>query len=334
VLKNSDIDYTILISDQCEELENCDINDKYSGVWRPLNYYIDLEAKYPGETCIYPSWTQECSYGTQKCTDGKCESVGHDGKCAESRDWESYQYCAGSTTESQDGSCTKFKQIGDEWDHPHEWGRTSTCWFRNTTGGVKGTWKDYFQISSNDTTNLAWNEHGNMIQNAEDSNLLCQSQHYNLETGVCSSGAISLNKGKDCVVDADCPTDVTGEFASCACGWSTGGNKYWDILAGDDEWESARTAFKSYFDETKDKWNVASRWGEWGVSSLYNDWMCKKLKAENYVYLLYNDTDLPCMAKLKTSLPIFKDVEKYWGNAFGTFIEGILFASALLHLML
>ena len=92
-----------------------------------------MEVKYPGEAWEYPSWTQECSYGTQKWVNEVWESVGHDGKWAESTDWESYQYCAGSSGTDYDGTCTKFKEIGEEWDHPYECGRTSTCWFRNTT---------------------------------------------------------------------------------------------------------------------------------------------------------------------------------------------------------
>ena len=132
-----------------------------------------------------------------------------------------------------------------------------------------------------------------MIQHAEDSHLLCSSQYYNTTTGICSDGAISLNKGKECTVDTDCPTNIPGIYATCACGWNSVGKRHCDIMAGDEEWELARTAFRTYFDETKDNCNVASRWGECGVGPIYKDWQCKKLKAENYVYLLYEISDLP-----------------------------------------
>ena len=173
-----------------------------------------------------------------------------------------------------------------------------------------------------------------MIQHADDSHLLCQSQYYNTDTGVWEAGALSLNKGKEWTVDSDCTSDTTGTHASCSWGWSTTGKKYCDILAGDEEWENARTAFKTYFDATKDKCNVASRWGEWGVKDLYKDWMCKKLKAEHYVYLLYSDTDLPWMSKLKSSLPIFNEIEKYWGNSFTNVVENVLIISALIYSIL
>ncbi|CAI2372530.1 unnamed protein product [Moneuplotes crassus] len=286
------IDYTILISDQCDAgVQRCEINDNYSGVCRRLNYYNALSVKFPGEKCSYPSWTEECRYGTQKCEDGVCESVGHNRKCSESRDCPSHQYCAGSSGTSFDGTCTKFKEIGQECTHRYECGRTATCWYRNTYSGVNGRCKDYFQISSGDSTNKIWNEFGTYTQNEADSHLLCQSQYYNTDTGICEDGNLSLEKGKECTADTDCPSDKTGVFAKCSCGWSS--------TAGDEEWEDARTAFKTYFDATKNDCNVASRWGECNDPKLYKDRRCKKLKAENYAYLLHNKTELSCMETLK-----------------------------------
>ena len=130
-------------------------------------------------------------------------------------------------------------------------------------------------------------------------------------------GPMSEKKGKACNVDTDCPSDQAGVYASCTCGWSTTGQKYCDLLPGDDEWRAVFDSFRAYFDATKDDCNVASRWGECGQTELYRDWMCKWYKAEYYVILGYNDTALPCMEKLKTSLPIFKEVEKYCDDAFG-----------------
>lgn len=125
------IDSTIIISDQWGELELCDVNENYSGVCRAINYYIDLKSLYPGDKCSYPSWIEQCKYGTQNCVDGHCESVGHNGQCAESRDWPSHQYCAGATA-GANGQCSQFKSIGEQCDHVYECGRTATCWFKNT----------------------------------------------------------------------------------------------------------------------------------------------------------------------------------------------------------
>ncbi|CAI2372554.1 unnamed protein product [Moneuplotes crassus] len=224
--------------------------------------FIGLCAKFPGEKCSYPSWTEECRYGTQKCEDGVCESVGHNGKCSESRDCPSHQYCAGSSGTSFDGTCTKFKEIGQECTHRHEYCRTATCWYRNTYSGVNGRY-----------------------------------------TGICEDGNLSLEKGKECTADTDCPSDKTGVFAKCSCGWSS--------TAGDEEWEDARTAFKTYFGATKNDCNVASRWGECNDPKLYKDRRCKKLKAENYAYLLHNKTELACMEILKRVCLYLKILRKF-----------------------
>ena len=86
-------------------------------------------------------------------------------------------------------------------------------------------------------------------------------------------------------------------------------------MNGDKEWTEAHTKFKTYYDATKDSCNVASRWGKCDQSDLYWQWRCSYLKAVNYVYLLYDELELPWMTTLKTSLPIFKDIEAAWGKA-------------------
>lgn len=93
--------------------------------------------------------------------------------------------------------------------------------------------------------------------------------------------------------DSDCPSSQKGVNAPCVCGWSKTGKKYCDLLAGDKEWKEARSAFKTYFDATKDNCNVAARWEECGNPGLYRDWKCKELRAKHYVYLLYKKEDLP-----------------------------------------
>lgn len=288
---------------------------------------------YPGDPCVYPTWTEHCAYGTQKWVEGYCESVGHNGKCAESKDCPSHQYCAGSTGTGFDGTCTQFKAIGEECDHVYECGRTATCWF-NDPNQVKGKCKDYFQISSGDTSNPVYQTLGNNTKFTDDSHLMCSSQYYNPDTGVCEDGAKSLNKGKRCNTDQDCPSNIAGVYAKCTCGWNTNGYKYCDILAGDDEWEIARTKFRQYFDATKDDCNVAARWEKCSQPGLYTDWRCEQLKAENYVYLLYDSEELPCMKTLKESLPIFKEIEEMWNNAMHSNFMMLLMAVSMVYLLI
>ncbi len=57
-------------------------------------------------------------------TDGFCESVGHDGECAQSADCPSYQYC-------NMGKCANYKKIGDPCFHRNECGRSATCFYRD-----------------------------------------------------------------------------------------------------------------------------------------------------------------------------------------------------------
>ena len=310
-VERNELDYTLLLSDQCDwELEMCDINDKYSGVWKTINYYIGLKTLYPGDTWNYPSWTEQCKYGTQECREGIWQSVGHNGKCAESRDCPSHQYCKGNTGTGYDGTCTAFKEVGEECEHVFECGRIATCWFNNPNS-VRGIWKDYFQINNNDTSNPVFFTYGNDTQFEDDSSLLCSSKYYHPTTGVWMEPPISVNKGEQCVSDTDCPSNIAGIYANCTWGWNNNGYKYCDILPGDDEWQLAFTRFKDYFDATKDDCNVAARWEECGQKTLYNDWMCKKLSAENYVFLRYNKNELPCLEDLKKSL--FRELYEIWG---------------------
>lgn len=206
--------------------------------------------------------------------------------------------------------------------------------YLTNSSGVKGVCKDYFQIKSGDVTNRVYNEFGSLIEHADDSALLWSSQYYDTNTGICSNGLKSVNKGKECSSNNDCPSSQPGIYATCGCGWSKTGKKFWDLLAGDEEWENARIAFKNYFDATKDDCNVAARWEECGNPGLYMEWKCKELKAQHYLYLLYDTKELPCMETLKTSLPIFKDIEKYcnFGSLFGaSYIQAILAVMILLY---
>lgn len=71
---------------------------------------------------------------------------------------------------------------------------------------------------------------------------LCQSGWIDTDTGKCSEGRRSLNRGKPCNSVFDCPTNTPGQYALCRCGLSKSASKYCDIEGGDDEWIKARNA--------------------------------------------------------------------------------------------
>ena len=79
--EKSDLDFTIKLSDQCDILEHCDINDQYSGVCKTKNFYIDPVKLYPGDPCDDYKYDKTCYYGKQRCADEECASVGHNGAC-------------------------------------------------------------------------------------------------------------------------------------------------------------------------------------------------------------------------------------------------------------
>lgn len=126
---------------------------------------------------------------------------------------------------TNDGVCTSFKDLGEECDHPFECGRIATCWYNNPYS-VKGICKDYFQISNNDTAHPVYFSYGNDTQFEDDSALLCTSNYYHPDTGVCMDPPFSVNKGEVCEEDADCPSSVVGINAKCTCGWNNAGTKY------------------------------------------------------------------------------------------------------------
>ena len=167
----------------------------------------------------------------------------------------------------------------------------------------------------------------------EDSHLLCRSQYAD-PTGNCSDGASSKNKGKECTVNEDCPSVDGSTTAKCACGWNSKKTRHCDLLPGDDEWLNVRELFLTYFTATRDNCNTDARWEPCGVKKYYYDWMCAKLRAENYA-LLIDEGTLSCMDNLYAYLPIFGDIHKYCYSSATrmisrviTIISGILVVSA------
>lgn len=81
-----------------------------------------------------------------------------------------------------------------------------------------------------------------LVGDLEDSNLLCETMVFDKETGKCSNGKKSKNKGKKCDADEEClleGKDIVIE-GLCKCGWNNLGHKYCDILDGDDAWVTSR----------------------------------------------------------------------------------------------
>lgn len=105
-------------------------------------------------------------------------------------------------------------------------------------------------------------------------------------------------------MDEDCPSSDGVTYAKCNCGWNSDKTKYCDLLPGDDEWVNVRTLFSNYYSATRDTCNTAARWGECSQTALYNQWMCAKLLAENYVIMI-DAMNLDCMANMYQYLPIF-----------------------------
>jgi hypothetical protein len=99
-------------------------------------------------------------------------------------------------------------------------------------------------------------------------------------------------------------------FAKCSCGWNENKTRYCDLLPGDQEWVKVRELFKTYFEATKVNCNTEARWEQCSDPKLYNEWMCAKLKAENYAYLI-DDGKLNCTENLYAHIPVFKDITKY-----------------------
>eukprot|EP00347_Sterkiella_histriomuscorum_P013216 403365562 len=288
-----------------ERLEYCDVNSDFQGICKTKNYYIDPQPLYPGDPCKPSDFKNTCAYGLQTCgDDGYCESVGHDGECSQSADCTPYQYCSM-------GKCTNFKKIGDPCFHRNECGRSATC-FYNNANSITGVCTQLLQIDTGSSINVTQKIDNYAVVN-EDSHLLCKSQYAN-PYGQCSEGTKSTNKGVSCEIDDDCPSSDGTTYAKCNCGWNSEKTKYCDLLPGDDEWVDVRSKFNDYFQATRENCNTDARWEQCSEKSLYNTWMCAKLKAENYA-LMIDAKNLDCMATLFQYLPVFDEIYHYCDSA-------------------
>ena len=116
---------------------------------------------------------------------------------------------------------------------------------------------------------------------------LCSSGWYNRTTGKWFAGVKSLQKGKVWTSDLDCPTTISDIFAQCKWGFSTSGQKYWDIEGNDDEWISVRDAFSNYSSGLKNC-HQGDLFGECFFNPSFIDWKWKEIKARLYVLFIDN----------------------------------------------
>ena len=117
---------------------------------------------------------------------------------------------------------------------------------------------------------------------------LCRSGYLNTTTGRCGRELKSLNKGKPCQTDQDCPTSDGLVFAKCLCGVNNKGTKYCDIEGGDNEWIEAKDKFLLY-NEASFNCHTAEGFGKCRAESdVFKEYKCAEFKAKNYVKLIKN----------------------------------------------
>ena len=156
---------------------------------------------------------------------------------------------------------------------------------------------------------------------------LCKSGWVNPETGRCSKGIMSLNKGKFCNSDLDCPTTDSSKYAKCKCAVSAEGKSFCDIEGGDDEWLQVMTSYENYIDFTGHCHNAAGD-DSCQFEEYFKDWKCKQLKAELYVHFL----DFPdCFDNLMKNHPIFAE---YWHYCKGHIYYYALITAVLTWMMI
>lgn len=182
----------------------------------------------------------------------------------ETGDCPIYQYCGG-------GACIEFKKAGEACTHKNQCGRTSTCWFKNSASN-QGTCTEYMQIENSDANNPVYHYFGSTKKFEDDSHLLCKSLYFDKSTGICGKAPKSTKKGEKCLSDTGCPSDKSGINGACKCGWNDKGDKFCDILEGDEEYDESRRKFKEYYEATKDTCSAQARWAPCSNSKEYWGW--------------------------------------------------------------
>lgn len=160
------------------------------------------------------------------------------------------------------------------------------------------------------------------VEEQEGLEKLCKSGWYNRTTGKWFAGVKSTQKGKVCSTDLDCPTTVADIYARCKCGFSTKGQKFWDVEGDDDEWKDVKEKFLNY-SKTIDNWHQAEGFGPWFFNDQFLKWKWAELKARLYVYFI----DLPtCWDSIKFQHPIFAEWAYYCRSWYANVITTIVIA--------
>ena len=154
-------------------------------------------------------------------------------------------------------------------------------------------------------------EYNRVVFQQQGDEKMCNSGWYNRTTGRCFSGVKSLQKGKVCSTNLDCPTTIEDLFAQCKWGFSVKGQKYCDIEGDDEEWQDVLDQFTKYEETSRENCHQAEGLGEWFLNEAFKEWKCLELKARLYVYFI----DLPgCWNDIKFQHPIFAEWAYYWSS--------------------
>eukprot|EP00347_Sterkiella_histriomuscorum_P014652 403360065 len=314
-VKTSENDKTITFNTiYCnnDKLQYCKINDQRNGECVKINQFYDPKKLYPGDPCDEYDYTTVCAYGTQKCVNSTCESVGFNGSCSRTFDCDAGQYC-------EVGKCRNYKKLYQECFHKYECGRVANCLFNNTKS-YAGICVPYFSIKvGRKPENRVLNTVGIYMNYDDDTRLLCETGYMD-SLGYCSNPPISTNAGNPCDFRDNCTSSDGSQFAKCSCTYNQQIPRYCEILQGNQEWRDEFDMFKIYWNATKEVCNTGARWQECGGKAFeYSQWMCAYYKAYNYIDYLYSSDGnytsenglSECLDSYLNDLPEFKNAEKY-----------------------
>lgn len=170
-------------------------------------------------------------------------------------------------------------------------------------------------------------EYNRVVFQQEGNEKMCDSGWYNRTTGRCFAGVKSLQKGKVCLTELDCPTTVEDIFAQCKCGFSEKGQKYCDLEGDDDEWLEVREAFEKYANTSLESCHQAEGLGPCFFNLDFKNWKCKELEAKLYVYFI----DKPdCWNDIKFQHPLFAEWAYYCKSCIWKVITSVMISAAFM----
>ncbi|CAI2371624.1 unnamed protein product [Moneuplotes crassus] len=291
VCAESTADTVVLNPSTCGDKEECFFSGNETGQCAPKIDRNFPSLYYPGYNCRYEKKPGICAFGGKYCNKyGMCEGGSLDDICQRHADCHYGFYC------NPFGFCVPSKEEGEACTQNEECIRGYGC-FRKC-----------IKYLSLETDEQVIPEFNRKVFSQLGNEKMCESGWYNRTTGRCFSGVKSLQKGKICSTDLDCPTTVEDIFAQCKCGFSVKGQKYCDIEGDDDEWQEVLEAFGKYANTTRESCHPAEGLGECFFNNDFKKWKCLELKARLYVYFI----DQPdCYDDIKVQHPIFAEYLHY-----------------------